>query len=141
MTLQKYFGEKFEKNLYVEKTFKGTPEEYKELLHNSSTIYVSGLPDDLREERVWQIFSIFGSIRRVIMGVNRNKLVFCGFLFVEFENAEDAEKSIEFFEDFPFESRFINVNKDIGFVEGRQFGRGLFGGTMKNDKRVKYYRR
>lgn len=140
MDFQKYFGDKFEKNLYIEKTFDGTPEEYKECLKNSKTIYVSGLSDNFREERLWLIFAPFGEIRRIVMGVNRSKLTFCGFCFIEFENSSSADEAIAFFEDFMFENRYINANKDVGFSEGRQYGRGMLGGTMKNDKKVRYAR-
>lgn len=140
MELQKYFCRGFENKVYIEKTFKGTEDEYKKALEDSSTVYVGGFSENVKEERLWHLFSIVGTVRRIIMGVNKNALTSCGFCFVEYENSTDALNSTIFFKDFHLDGSMIKVDKDLGFVEGRQYGRGIFGGSAKSDfKRRKYW--
>lgn len=139
MPLEKYFSTGLENRVYIEKTFTGTEDEYREALRKSRTIYVSGVNEDVREERIWHLFSVCGEVRRVIMGVNKSKLTFCGFFFVEFECPEDADNAMVFFRDFLLDGQLIKVDKDIGFSEGRQYGRGVFGGPMRNDNKRKRY--
>ncbi len=135
--MQKYFEGNFEKKFYKDKTFDGTDEEYLKALKNSNTIYVGGLPEKIKEERLWHLFSIFGPIRRVIMGINKSLLTVCGFCFVEFENNQknSAENCIKFFNNFRIDGHLISVDKDYGFKNGRQYGRGIYGGSFKNDSK------
>lgn len=139
MPLEKYFSTGLEDRVYIEKTFKGTEEEYREALRQSRTIYVSGVCQNIREEQLWHLFSICGEVKRVIMGVNRSRLTFCGFLFVEFEHPDGADNSMALFRDFLLDGQLIKVDRDIGFSEGRQYGRGVFGGPMRNDNKRKRY--
>jgi nuclear cap-binding protein subunit 2 len=138
MNLEKYFSR--QDKLYIEKTFKGTPEEYLISLENSCTVFVNDLNEDIKEERIWILFSILGIVKRVIMGINKGSLKFCGFCFVEYEKKEEANAAIVFFKDYLLDGRSIRVSKDMGFTENRQYGRGMFGGRMKTDnwKRRRY---
>lgn len=143
MILQKYHYNP-RKRLYIEKTFSGTEEEYVQALNNSRTIYVNGIDSIIREERLWHLFGTTGEIRRLIMGINKTKLNFCGFFFVEYETKEEAEEAIVFFNNYKFDNCFLRVSKDSGFVEGRQYGRGSYGGMAGNDggfnrKRTRYF--
>lgn len=139
MKLAKYYSTNFEKKVYIERTFAGTKEEYLEALDNSKTIYVSNIVDGMVEERLWQLFSMVGEVRRIIMGINRSLLTFCGFCFVEYEHLEDARNALDFFEDFYLDGKFLKLDKDMGFRENRQYGRGVFGGSVKSDnKRRKF---
>lgn len=140
MPLERYFSAGLEDRAYIEKTFKGSEEEYKEALGLSRTVYVSGVDEDVKEERLWHLFSICGEVRRIIMGVNRSRLTFCGFLFVEFEDSRSADSAVAFFRDFLLDGHPITIDKDIGFSEGRQYGRGVFGGSMRSDKKRKRYK-
>lgn len=135
MELQKYFCKGLENRVYLEKTFKGTEEEYKIALKESNTVYVGGLPENFKEERIWNLFLIVGPIKRIIMGINKSTLIGCGFCFVEFENSCDANNSTVFFKEFFVDGSMIKVGKDWGFVEGRQYGRGIFGGSAKVDSK------
>ncbi|KAM0679553.1 Nuclear cap-binding protein subunit 2 [Glugoides intestinalis] len=137
MQLEKYYSSGRENSVYIEKTFKGSPEEYMEVLKNSKTVYVSDVDENIKEERLWHLFSIAGDIKRVIMGVNRARLTFSGFFFVEYTTVEAAERAIQFFKHFRLDGKLIKIDKDMGFSEGRQLGRGAFGGMIKNDNRKK----
>lgn len=135
MELAKYFSKDNFNRIYIEKTFKGTQEEYIQGIKDSKTVYVSNINDNIKEERLWILFSIVGPVKRIIMGVNKGSLTFCGFCFVEYESKESADISVNFFKDFLLDGKLIKIDKDIGFTEGRQYGRGAFGGSMKNDER------
>ncbi|ADM11209.1 putative RNA-binding protein [Encephalitozoon intestinalis ATCC 50506] len=133
-TLEKYFGGEPGGYFYREKTFVGTDEEYLEAKKNSSTIFVSNVPTNVREERIWELFLLCGAVKRVIMGLNRNTLRFCGFCFVEFYEVCSADMAVRYINGFRIDQVPLTIDKDYGFVEGRQYGRGVFGGRVKADK-------
>ena len=61
-------------------------------------------------------------------------------LFIEYENSTDAYNSTVFFKDFSIDGSKIKVDKDLGFEKGREYGRGIFGGSARNDiKRKRFY--
>lgn len=133
MGLEEYFSRE-EGSFYREKTFVGTNEEYLEAKKKSSTVFVSGIPTNVREEKIWELFLLCGPVKRVIMGVNRNTLRFCGFCFVEFYSVASALNAVRYLRHFRFFQSKLSIDKDYGFVEGRQYGRGVFGGCAKVDK-------
>jgi nuclear cap-binding protein subunit 2 len=133
MELEKYFGRKRELFAYRDRTFKGTDEEYKRALGESKTLYVGEVSTSVREERIWEIFGLCGSVRRVIMGINRNNSAQCGFCFVEYYTVEDANRALVCLNGFRMDDKFLKCDIDYGFVEGRQYGRGIFGGQYKDD--------
>ena len=122
---------------YIEKTFKGTEEEYIRAKKESATLYVSNLSFGHREEYLWRLFGLFGTVRRIIQGIHRNHRTPCGFAFVEYHRREDADAAQLFCRNMQYCERMLRVEKDAGFVEGRQYGRGMFGGAMRNDNAMK----
>lgn len=138
--LQKYYATD-RTSYYKEKTFTGTDEEYLKLMEESNTVYINNLDNSIDESRIWELGLLFGDVKRVIMGINRNFLTFCGFCFIEYYNKEDANKCKIWCDKLVFERKSLSVDKDYGFKEGRQYGRGVFGGKMKDDnvKKRRYY--
>lgn len=138
--LQKYYNSN-RSSYYKEKTFTGTDEEYLKLMDESSTVYINNLDTSIDESRMWELGLLFGDVKRVIMGINRNFLTFCGFCFIEYYTKEDACKCKIWLDKIVFERKSLSVDKDYGFQEGRQYGRGVFGGKMKDDnvKKRRYY--
>ena len=59
-------------------------EEYQQKLANSSTLYVGNLSFYTTEEQIYELFSMAGEVKRVIMGLDRVKMTPCGFCFVEY---------------------------------------------------------
>ena len=59
-------------------------------LKNSTTLYVGNLSFFTTEEQIYQVFSMTGEIKRIIMGLDRNKKTPCGFCFVEYYTRNDA---------------------------------------------------
>ena len=114
-----YFKEK--KNTNIEK------------LNNSTTLYVGNLSFYTSESKIYQHFSMCGNVKRVIMGLNRNTKFPCGFCFVEFYIRQDAENAINSLNLFQIDNRSIRVDWDIGFEEGRQYGRGYTGGQKRDE--------
>jgi nuclear cap-binding protein subunit 2 len=75
---------------YYDRKSKHSPEEYKTLLRNTSTVYVGRLLAHLgnlsiytREEAIYELFSKCGDIKLLKMGLNRKNKTPCGFCFVE----------------------------------------------------------
>lgn len=141
MGLEKYLQNKTELFAYRDRKFQGSEEEYVNALKNSTTIYIGNLSTKVEEERLWAIFSLCGEIKRVIMGINRSTLYPCGFAFLEFYECEVA-RSACLFNGIRLSGKYIKVDIDYGFREGRQYGRGVFGGQFKEDyvKRKRFKR-
>ena len=59
-------------------------EEYDEKLSASTTLYVGNLSFYTSEEQIYELFSMCGDVKRVIMGLDRFKKTPCGFCFVEY---------------------------------------------------------
>ncbi len=79
-----------------------------------------------------------GPLRRLIMGLDRNRKTPCGFCFVEYESRDAALACKRFLDGMKIDERFIRVDLDPGFKEGRQFGRGRGGGQVRDDFRDDY---
>ena len=92
-----------------------------------------------------------GGVKRIIMGLDRNTryatlsypLVLpdmdsfppsfrtpCGFCFVEFYTHAEALASMRYISGTKLDERIIRCDLDLGYREGRQFGRGKSGGQV-----------
>eukprot|EP00126_Sphaerothecum_destruens_P007025 Sdes_comp19651_c0_seq1m11454 len=69
------------------------------------------------------------------MGLDRVKKTPCGFCFVEYYQLQDAQDCVSFISGLRVDERVIRVDKDAGFVEGRQYGRGRSGGQVRDEYR------
>ena len=58
-------------------------------------------------------------------------LVLGGFCFVEYYTRQDAEEAMRYINQTRLDDRIIRTDWDVGFVEGRQFGRGKSGGQVR----------
>eukprot|EP01022_Parablepharisma_sp_SALTPOND_P008366 TRINITY_DN135779_c1_g1_i1.p1 TRINITY_DN135779_c1_g1~~TRINITY_DN135779_c1_g1_i1.p1 ORF type:complete len:227 (-),score=24.99 TRINITY_DN135779_c1_g1_i1:44-724(-) len=112
-----------------------SPEEYEKKLRQSTTLYVGNLAFYTRDFQLLALFGKCGKVRSLIMGVNKKKKVPCGFCFVEYNSREDAARAIEIFNRTNVDGRLIRVDWDIGFSEGRQYGRGRSGGQVRDEVR------
>lgn len=59
-------------------------EEYQGKLSNSCTLYVGNLSFYTSEEQLYELFSMCGEVKRVVMGLDRIRKTPCGFCFVEY---------------------------------------------------------
>lgn len=96
----------------------------------SSTLYVGNLSFYTSEEQIHALFSKIGQIKRIIMGLDRNQKTPCGFCFVEYYTRENALACKRYLDGMKLDERYIRVDLDPGFREGRQFGRGRRGGQV-----------
>lgn len=131
--MQQYFPQP-PKKAYRDRTFTGTDEQYEKLLSTTCTLYIGNLPLSTTEERLWTVFGDV-PVRRVIMGVNRNNRLFCGFAFVEFYSHANCARACVASASMVIDGKSVWVDMDYGFAEGRQWGRGFAGGSFKGDMR------
>lgn len=125
----------FQRRQYKDKQFKGGEGEWKKKLEQSTTIYVGNLSCYTNEYQLYELFTRCGSVRRIIMGLDKIKKTPCGFCFVEFDERESALQSVKFLNRTHLDGREIQVDMDAGFEEGRQFGRGARGGQVGDERR------
>lgn len=125
----------FQRRQYRDKHFKGGETEWRKKLEQSSTVYVGNLSCYTNEYQLYELFSRCGSVRRIIMGLDKFKRTPCGFCFVEYDERLSALKSITYLNRNQLDGRDIQVDIDAGFEEGRQFGRGASGGQIADERR------
>lgn len=64
------------------------------------------------------------------MGLDRVKKTPCGFSFVEYYDRPSALLCKKLYDGARLDERYVRVDLDPGFREGRQFGRGKSGGQV-----------
>ena len=122
--------------------FFSTFEAQKQALSTSATVYVGNLAFTTPEDRIFDLFSRCGPIKRVIMGVNRLDKTPCGFCFVEYEHSahfscrfhthEAAQFAVDYITGLVIDDQVIRVEMDWGFSDGRQYGRAKNGGQVRH---------
>ncbi|KAJ3615828.1 hypothetical protein Zmor_012264 [Zophobas morio] len=123
---------------YQDLRFPGSKQELKEAIEKSTTLYVGNLSFYTTEEQIYELFSLSGEIKRIIMGLDRYKRTPCGFCFVEFYTQKDAHDCLKYISGTKLDDRIIRCDWDAGFIEGRQFGRGKSGGQVRDEHRQDY---
>ncbi|KAK2948171.1 putative Nuclear cap-binding protein subunit 2 [Blattamonas nauphoetae] len=113
-------------------------EEQHQKLETSSTVYIGNLSYYTREERISELFSKAGTIKRIIMGLDSIRKTPCGFCFVEYYDRDSAINAIRYINQTKLEDRTIRVDLDIGFTPDRQYGRGKSGRQVRDDQRQKF---
>jgi len=121
---------------YWDRKYYTSFEDQIEALHGSSTIYVGNLSFYTSELQIQETLSIVGPIKRIIMGLNKNTKTPCGFCFVEYFSHEHAVECLKFINQSKCDDRVIKCELDGGFHEGRQYGRGVAGGQIRDEKRT-----
>ncbi|KAI0797932.1 hypothetical protein C8Q75DRAFT_801840 [Abortiporus biennis] len=115
-----------------------------DILEKSSTLYVGNLSFYTTEEQIYELFSQCtqpeegGGIKRIIMGLDRNTRTPCGFCFVEYYTHAEALASLRYISGAKLDERIIRCDLDLGYKEGRQFGRGKSGGQVRDEHRQDY---
>ena len=105
----------------------------KDKLKNSSTLYIGNLSYNTTEFQLYQLFSFCGKIKRVIMGLNRFTKSPCGFAFIEYLDKESAQTAKKTLMGTIVDGKEIRVDIDLGFEEGRQYGRGKTGCQRRDE--------
>lgn len=106
------------------------------------------------EEQIYELFSRCtnpeegGGIKRIIMGLDRNtkcpSLALarvsrhshapdrtpCGFCFVEYYTHAEALACMRYVSGTKLDERIVRCDLDLGYADGRQFGRGKSGGQV-----------
>ncbi|KAJ7083842.1 cap-binding protein CPB20 [Mycena crocata] len=72
------------------------------------------------------------------MGLDRNTRTPCGFCFVEYYTHAEALASMRYVSGTKLDERIIRCDLDLGYKEGRQFGRGKSGGQVRDEHRQDY---
>ena len=121
------------KEKYFDKRSKLSEKEYFELQDKSTTLYVGNLTVYTKEETLYKIFNSIGPVERIILGLNKKMMFPCGFCFVIYFAREDAEQAIRLLNGSKIDGNIIRVDFDIGFTEGRQYGRGYRGGQVRDE--------
>lgn len=125
---------------YLKRKARRNPNGLEELKKSckSNTIYVGNLSFYTSEEQIYELFSKCGTIKKIIMGLDRFKFTPCGFCFIIFEDAKDCLNAMKYLSKTKLDDREITIDLDPGFEEGRQFGRGKNGGQVSDELKFEY---
>jgi len=121
-----------------DRRFDGTLEEFQQALRESTTVYVGNVSFYTTEDQIYEVFSKAGDVKRIIMGLDKNRMTPCGFCFVVYYTRKDTEDCVKYLNGTILDDRPIRVDFDWGFVDGRQFGRGKSGGQVRDEYRMDY---
>eukprot|EP00095_Tigriopus_kingsejongensis_P001992 maker-scaffold1340_size46339-snap-gene-0.8 protein:Tk01992 transcript:maker-scaffold1340_size46339-snap-gene-0.8-mRNA-1 annotation:"nuclear cap-binding protein subunit 2" len=113
---------------YRDQHFKGSRHEQERLLSQTCTLYVGNMSFYTTEEQLYELFGKCGDVKRIVMGLDKFKRTPCGFCFVEFYGRADSEMAMAYINSTRLDERIIRTDWDVGFIEGRQYGRGKTGG-------------
>ena len=83
-------GEDVVQRIYFDRWFYNSVEDQIAALEKSSTLYVGNLDTSTSEQQLHHFFSRAGPVERIIMGLNKETFMPCGFCFVEFCYPEHA---------------------------------------------------
>jgi len=131
------------KRLYWDRSHYDSPASQLQALKQSTTVYVGNLAFTTRSRQVRAHFGTAvsssgsgrpGRIRAIHMGLDRLKKTPCGFGFVEFAQRDDALAAVAHVSGTKLDGKVIRVELDAGFQPGRQYGRGVSGGQVRDDK-------
>ena len=84
------------------------------------------------------MFSKAGDVKRIVMGLDKQKMTPCGFCFVVYYTRADTEDCVKYLNGTVLDARPIRADFDWGFQDGRQFGRGRSGGQVRDEYRMDY---
>lgn len=129
------------KRLYWDRSHYASPAEQMQALVKSSTLYVGNLAFSTRSNQVRSHFSQLGLVKAIHMGLDRVKKTPCGFCFVEYFSRRDALAAVALISGTKMDGRVIRVELDAGFQPGRQYGRGMSGGQVRDDRAATARRR
>jgi nuclear cap-binding protein subunit 2 len=124
-----------EKKLYWDRSHYASPEEQMQALTMSSCLYVGNLSFTCRTVHVRDHFELLGPVKNVIMGLDRNKKTPCGFCFVDYYDRRIALRAVSLLTGSKLDGNIIRVELDAGFQPGREYGRGVHGGQVRDDRR------
>eukprot|EP00547_Thalassionema_nitzschioides_P003647 CAMPEP_0194213404 /NCGR_PEP_ID=MMETSP0156-20130528/13945_1 /TAXON_ID=33649 /ORGANISM="Thalassionema nitzschioides, Strain L26-B" /LENGTH=233 /DNA_ID=CAMNT_0038941413 /DNA_START=57 /DNA_END=758 /DNA_ORIENTATION=+ len=132
------FANENEKKLYWDRSHYDSPESQMRALARSKTLYVGNLAFSTRSHNLRSHFSQLGPVRIIHMGLDRFRKTPCGFAFVEYYRRKDALLAVAHLSQTKLDGRVIRVELDAGFQPGRQYGRGVSGGQVRDDRRNSY---
>jgi len=96
------------------------------------SIYVGNLNYEVNQEDLNEVFSEYGSVKRVHLPTDRETGRKRGFGFVEMETDAEEEKAIEVLDGAEWMGRELKVNKARPRENRNSFGGG--GGGRRNDR-------
>jgi len=135
-----YASQASEKRLYWDRSHYDSPASQLLALQSSSTLYVGNLSFRTRAKHVYAHFSQIGTslkpvIKAIHMGLDRLKKTPCGFCFVEYYERQHALECVANLSGTKLCGNIIRCELDAGFQPGRQYGRGVSGGQVRDDRR------
>lgn len=124
-----------EKKIYWDRSHYDSPHTQLIALSKSSTVYIGNLAFTTTSDHILSLFSTVGNVRKIHIGLDRYKKSPCGFAFVEYCSRSSALQAVMFLSGCKLDGRVVRVELDAGFKPGRQYGRGVSGGQVRDDRR------
>jgi nuclear cap-binding protein subunit 2 len=129
-----YHADETPQRVYWDRRYYMTFDDQLASLRGATTLYVGNLNFQTTELQIHEVFSRVGPVKRIIMGLNRETKMPCGFCFVEYYTYEHACDCLKYISGTACDGNIIRCELDGGFKMGRQFGRGKSGGQIRDEK-------
>ena len=106
-------------------------------LAHSSTLYIGNLSFTTREEQLLSTFHLptLAFPTSLHMGLNSLTKQPCGFAFVAFATAQQAQTTRAVLHTLAVDERTVGIDMDQRFKPGREWGRGKSGGQIRDEVR------
>ena len=106
-------------------------------LAHSSTLYIGNLSFTTREEQLFSTFQLptLAYPAGLHMGLNSLTKQPCGFAFVAFATAQQAQTTRAVLHTLAVDERTVGIDMDQTFKPGREWGRGKSGGQIRDEVR------
>ena len=100
-------------------------------------LFVAGLPYDLDDDELVEIFEKFGTIASAKVAIDKETGKSRGFAFVDMPNEEEAKEAIEHLNDISLGKKplVVKAADDRGGPSGGSGGSGGFGGGNRGNNR------
>jgi RNA recognition motif-containing protein len=94
------------------------------------SVYIGNLSYEISQEDLSEVFSEYGTVKRIHIPTDRETGRVRGFAFVEMESEADEDKAIQALDGAEWMARNLKVNKARPREERKSFGGG--GGRRNN---------
>lgn len=110
----------------------GAPAASTDEKSTSTTLFVGNLSFRIDDSELNKLFTKFGKLKHVKIGVDRHTNKSLGYGFVEFEDRKDAEEAFKNFDKTELYGRNLRLDWDVGIAKKKEMGdyrgRRRFGG-------------
>lgn len=122
---------------YYDNRSKLSPLEYEQRLKSSQCLYIGKVNPLTSDSKLLQMFHFISPVIQIHPGLHKKQLTKESYLFIDMSDRIGAELLKHNANNMFIDQRNILADFDIGFTDGRQYGRGFSGGSKEKEVQVR----